>query len=286
MQKKHKRLGSGIDALLGTLEMDESENHSGIKQIDISKIVANENQPRQYFNTEKLGELANSIRMQGVLQPIIVEEYGEEFRIVAGERRFRASRLAGLKEVPVIIRNLSDEDRIIVALLENIQRENISPLEEATAYKDLMEVADLTQQELADKLGKNRSTVANLLRLLNLPSHMQGAINKGELTAGHARALLSITERDQQEKVFQEITQNKTSVRHVENRVQNIAKTQAPETKNNRYAAIETCIKEKIDLPVKIKPKAKGCVLEVVFHTDSDLKLLLNMLNINTNTHE
>ena len=187
--------------------------------IALDKLSANPNQPRKNFDKEELAELADSIREQGIIQPIIAEEAGDgSYTIIAGERRVRAARLAGLSEVPAILRKYSDEKRMVVSIIENIQRANLNPIEEASAYRQLMELESLSQDEAASKVGKKRATVANALRLLKLPKEMQESIQKAEISAGHARAILSVQGSRTQEALFREIIKKGLSVREAEKR--------------------------------------------------------------------
>ncbi len=208
-----KKLGSGIDALLGSLDNENASQ--GIHTLSINDIYPNPNQPRKHFAQSSLEELAISIKQQGVLQPILVEEHAQQYLIVAGERRYRAAMIAGLAEIPAIIRTFTDEQRLEVALLENIQREDLNPLEEAQAYYDLMQLGGMSQQQLAQRLGKSRSAISNSLRLLNLSQPLQRAVVGGELSAGHARALLTVDET-QQTVLHQAIIKDGLSVRQVE----------------------------------------------------------------------
>ena len=216
-------LGKGLAALLPN-EDDENpvpatKKAAGEILVSLEKLKANPGQPRKDFDEEDLAELADSIKQQGIIQPIIAEEAGDgTYTIIAGERRMRAARLAGLKEAPVILRKYSGEKRMEVSLIENIQRTNLNPIEEAAAYKQLMEANRLSQDELAVRVGKNRATVANALRLLNLPPEIQESLRKGELSSGHARALLSVTGVRAQETLFREILKKGLSVREAEKR--------------------------------------------------------------------
>ncbi len=210
-----KALGRGIEALLhGEEGRGES---SGVRVVPLSALVAGEHQPRKGFRQEALAELADSIRQKGILQPILVEKTGEaSYRVVAGERRFRAAELAGLKEVPVLVRSLTEAERLEIALIENIQREDLTPLEEASAYQQLMTLAGISQEELARRVGKKRPTVANALRLLKLPESMQASLERGELTPGHARAILSLVNPADQEILYRRIREGSISVREAE----------------------------------------------------------------------
>ena len=203
--------------------------------IALEKLKANPNQPRKTFDEAELAELADSIQQQGIIQPILAEDNEDgTYTIIAGERRTRAARLAGLAEVPVILRKYSEEKRMVVSLIENIQRANLNPIEEASAYRQLMELEGLSQEEAAAKVGKNRATVANALRLLKLPSDMQTSIQKGELSPGHARAVLSVSGAKVQEMLFQEILKKGLSVREAEKR----AAAMGSQNKKSEKAAV------------------------------------------------
>ena len=216
--------------------------------IALEKIKANPNQPRKTFDEAELAELADSIRQQGIIQPIIVEDAGDgTYTIIAGERRTRAARLAGLTEVPAILRKYSDEKRMVVSLVENIQRANLNPIEEAAAYRQLMELENLSQEDAATKVGKNRATVANALRLLKLPSEMQESIRKSELSPGHARAVLSVPGARQQELLFREILKKGLSVREAEKRAAALGK----EAKKGEKAAGKGTLPELTDMEEK-----------------------------------
>ncbi len=211
-------LGKGLDALLSGTEADETRpSGSGELRLPLDKLKANPNQPRRVFDEDALQELAASIREHGVIQPVVVEEAGDgTYLIVAGERRCRAARIAGLKEVPAVVRNYSDERRLEVALIENVQRMDLNPIEEAEAYRKLMELTGLSQEEVAARVGKNRSTVANALRLLKLPEDVQGSLAAGQLTPGHARSILSVVNPADQRVLFNRIVSDGISVREAE----------------------------------------------------------------------
>ena len=210
-----KALGRGIEALLKTA--GEDRNVSAVNEVSPDSLSVNPYQPRQDFNEDNLNELADSIRQKGILQPVLVESAGEgKYIIIAGERRVRAAKIAGLKQIPVIVKQFSDEDKLEIALIENIQRENLSPVEEAYAYKKLIDISGLNQEEIARKVGRKRSTIANALRLLKLPESIQDALGKGRITSGHARALLMIEDKEQQKNLFQRILKHRLSVRQAE----------------------------------------------------------------------
>ena len=232
-------LGKGFDALLDNNDDDDLQTvavpatalpiandktepvknaaEAGVVQMPVEKLIPNPGQPRKNFDEAELNELADSIKTYGIIQPIIAaNDGGGTYIIIAGERRTRAAKIAGLKTVPVIIRNYTDQKRLEVSLIENIQRSDLNPIEEAAAYKNLMDFAGLSQDELAVRMGKNRSTVANSLRLLKLSVEMQKSIEEGKVSSGHARALLSVTDLRAREKLFREILDGGLSVREAE----------------------------------------------------------------------
>ena len=220
ISKKHG-LGRGINSLIdeySTYEVKKlEETGSKIMEIDVSSIKPNPNQPRKTFDPDALMDLSSSIKAQGVLQPILVEEIADNvYVIVAGERRFRAAKLAGLRKIPCIVRSFSDLQRMEISLIENIQRENLNPVEEARAFSYLLAQAGIKQEELAQRVGKGRSTITNSLRLLNLPEKMLEGLEKGYITSGHARALLSVENPADQEVLFSRIISEDLSVRQAE----------------------------------------------------------------------
>jgi ParB family chromosome partitioning protein len=213
------RLGKGLDALLPRGETPAVSAETGEITLPLDKLIANPAQPRKHFDEAELLELADSIKEHGVIQPIIAEDAGNgTYIIVAGERRSRAARMAGLTEVPALIRNYSDEKRMEVSLIENVQRADLNPVEEAAAYRQLMDLTGRSQDEVAARVGKNRSTVANALRLLKLPPPMLEALGAGKISPGHGRALLSAAPGEGQETLFREILDGGISVREAEKR--------------------------------------------------------------------
>lgn len=222
VRKKFNTLGRGLDALIST-EAVSTSGSSTINEIPIDQIEANPNQPRREFDEEALQELANSIREIGIVQPITLRQIDtNHFQIIAGERRWRASQIAGLRSMPAYIRTISDENVMEMALVENIQREDLNSIEIALAYKHLLDNSGMTQEKVADRVGKKRTTVANFLRLLKLPAPVQMALQKNEIDMGHARALLSLDSPSLQIKLFKEIVKNSYSVRKVEDLVKRL----------------------------------------------------------------
>lgn len=206
-------LGRGLDALLGSYS-ETVENT--VQNISLNLIDNNSNQPRVQFDEDKLSELAESIRVHGIVQPILLKKIGERYRIIAGERRFRAARLAGLSEIPAIIKNMSEREMQEVALIENLQRVDLNPIEEASAIKELLTGYGLTQEELASRLGKSRPAITNALRLLTLPQEVQGMLRDGKLSAGHARALAALDDPEDIIEIANCVADNKLSVRETE----------------------------------------------------------------------
>ncbi len=213
--KMQRGLGRGLGALLGEAAEGAENGRDEVRQLKLTDIDPNRGQPRERFDEEALRELAESIRAVGVLQPIIVRQTGNRYEIIAGERRFRASRLAGLEEIPAIVRDWDEQKRLEAALIENLQRDDLNPVEEAVGVKRLMEAAGLTQERVAERLGKSRPAVANLLRLLTLPEEVQKMLVDGRLTAGHARALVTV-EPSRQVQLANLTVQQNWSVRQLE----------------------------------------------------------------------
>ena len=293
-------LGKGLSALLPSDEKDNAvqnlweEQEPGVKKsapakgeifIALEKLNANPNQPRKNFNEEELAELADSIRQQGIIQPIIAEDTGDgTYTIIAGERRTRAARLAGLTEVPVILRKYPDEKRMEVSLIENIQRSNLNPIEEASAYRQLMEMEGISQDEVAVKVGKNRATVANALRLLKLPLKIQESIRKGELSPGHARAVLSVLNPGAQESLFQEILKKGLSVREAEKRaialgnVNKKPQTSASKGRAPELAAMEEKFITRLGTKVVVKGDLKKGTILIDYYSMEDLDRLYELL--------
>jgi ParB family chromosome partitioning protein len=223
IKKKYAALGRGLDALISTEEEVETSGSSSISQIALSQIEANPNQPRREFDEKALEELADSIRNFGIIQPITLRQLSDDrYQIIAGERRWRASQMAGIQRIPAYIRTADDENMMQMALVENIQREELNPIEVALAYQHLIERYNLKQEELSEKIGKNRATIANTLRLLKLPAQVQMAIKNRQIDKGHARALLSLADPAMQVKFFKEVLEKGYSVRQIEEMVAQI----------------------------------------------------------------
>jgi ParB family chromosome partitioning protein len=254
-------------------------------KIPLEKIKPNPNQPRKHFDEGDLAELADSIRSHGILQPLLVEDDGAgRWIIVAGERRWRAARLAGLAEVPAFVRNYSEEKRREVALIENVQRADLNPMEEAGAYKALMDLTGLSQDDIAGRVGKNRSTVANALRLLKLPPAAREALEKGDITAGHGRALLSVNNEAARERLLAEILQKGLSVREVETRAAALNKAGAAKAKpaatkrDPELNAMEDRFRERLGTKVAINGDMRQGSISIEYYSMDDLDRLLGLL--------
>ncbi|AEF85621.1 chromosome-partitioning protein ParB [Treponema primitia ZAS-2] len=259
-----------------------------ILTIPLDKLKANPGQPRKRFEEESLRELADSIAQLGIIQPLIVEEAGDgTWLIVAGERRSRAAHLAGLTEVPVIVRSYSDEKRMEVALIENVQRSDLNPIEEAAAYRQIMDITGCSQDEVAVKVGRNRSTVANALRLLKLPPLIREALERDEITSGHGRAILSVQEEANQEQLYREISVEGLSVREAEKRAAALNKPRpekaapAPaetERRDPELAAMEQRFIDRLGTKVAIKGDFKKGNIQIEYYSMDDLDRLLGIL--------
>jgi ParB family transcriptional regulator, chromosome partitioning protein len=227
---KRKALGKGLDALLPSAGVSSGEASRTLTKLGIEEIHRNPRQPRQYFNKEKLHELAESIKSNGILQPIIVRKSKDGFEIVAGERRWRAAQEAGETQVPCIIQSVGDREILELALIENIQRDDLSPIEEASAYKMMLDEFTLTQEEIAKKVGKSRVAVTNTLRLLQLPLGIQAMVTEGKLSMGHARALIPLPKESLQNQLSREIIKSDLSVRQTENKVRGLLQSDEKKT--------------------------------------------------------
>ncbi|NBC30400.1 MAG: ParB/RepB/Spo0J family partition protein [Spirochaetes bacterium] len=234
-----KRLGKGIDALIQSQDDEAAPEHiEGLTQVPLDKLRPNPDQPRKHFSEEAIEELAASIRAKGVLQPLLVEESGDgNYLIIAGERRYRAALKAGIQTVPILPRSFTSTEKLEIALIENLQREDLNPIEEARAYQSLMETANATQDELSKRLGKNRSTIANALRLLRLPVSVQEAVAAGRLSPGHARAVLSVENADGRANLAEALLSQDVSVRVAERAAALVNAGSSPEEALHRAAA-------------------------------------------------
>ena len=280
MQKQ--ALGKGLGALIPDLTaLDEKDRKSlGIMEVELDKIAPNEFQPRKVFNDEKLKELAASIKAQGIIQPVIVHRIGSNFGLIAGERRWRAARIAGLKTIPALVREASKRELIEQALIENIQREDLNPLEAAEAFKQLQDEYKLTHDDLSKRVGKERSTITNFLRLLGLPKEIKQHLAAGELNMGHAKALLSLERQRDQIAAASQIVKKALSVREAEAlaaRLKRPVKSgKAKDT--SAYQAAEERLRKALGTKVSIAPRAKGGRIVIEYYSSEELERVLERI--------
>ncbi len=280
---KKRALSRGLSTLLADAEKVGATAVSTIQEIPISQIVPNPNQPRKSFDEETLMELAQSIKELGVVQPLTVRKVGNQYQIIAGERRYRASKIAGLTEVPAYIRDVEDEQVLELALVENIQRKDLDPMEIAISYQRLMEECNLTQGALSERVGKKRSSVANYLRLLKLPAEIQLGLRENLLQMGHARALLSIPDYDRQIVIYDKILKEDLSVRKVEELAKNMGeekKKVQEKPKPNDYEVLENHLENHFGTKVRLQRGRNGKgKLTISFTSDTDLERIIALLD-------
>ena len=299
-------LGKGLDALIPNVINEKSNDNKNentkykstdstlkeaeegqVKIVNITKIEPNREQPRRNFDEEALEELAESIRQFGLLQPILVHDKKTYYEIVAGERRWRAEKKAGLKEIPVIIKELTEQEIVEISLIENIQRENLNPIEEAQAYKRLLTEFNLKQEEVAERVSKSRTAVTNSMRLLKLSDSVQQMVIDNMITTGHARALITIEDPEQQYEVAKRVFDEKLNVRDVEKLVKNLNKpvkekkaVTADKSLEAVYQNIEENLKQKLSTKVNITPKGNGAgKIEIEFYSHDDLEKIMDLLS-------
>jgi len=280
MQPK-KGLGKGLSALIPQGVFTGGRT---IVNVDINKVIPNPRQPRTTFREESLQELSESIKQRGIAQPILVRMRKGEYELVAGERRLRAAKLAGLTAVPAIVKDFTDGESLELSLIENLQREDLNPLDEAEAYQRLVKEFNLTQQEIAKRVGKNRTTVTNTMRLLELPGEVKSALRNSELSAGHARALLTIEDKEKQLLVFRDVVRNKLSVRDIEVLVYGAPQTR--EAKKTKKVAVKNIelqpLIEQLSTHLGTKVKIHGTPqrgrIEVEYYSQEDLERLLELI--------
>lgn len=294
MAKAARGLGKGLDSLIPVAvpktepaekETNKEDNTQGI-YVKITKVEPNREQPRKNFDEDALQELADSIKQYGIVEPLIVQDRNTYYEIIAGERRWRAAKLAGLKEVPVIIRNYTEQEIVEISLIENIQREDLNPIEEAQAYRRLLTEFNLKQDEVAERVSKSRTAVTNSMRLLKLCDEVQQMIIDDMITTGHARALISIEDPEQQYTIAQKVFDEKLSVRDVEKLVKNLNKPEkvkkevvADKALEAVYQDLEEKLKQSLGTKVSITSKGDGSgKLEIEFYTHDDLEKITDLL--------
>lgn len=297
MAVKKKGLGKGLDSLIpdnkniktitsekAAEEKKEEQVKSGVQMLKINMVEPNRDQPRKSFEEDALLELADSIKQFGILQPLIVRKRKDYYEIIAGERRWRAAKIAGIKEVPVIIKEYTDQEIVEIGLIENIQRENLNPIEEAMAYKRLLEEFNLKQDEVAERVSKSRTAVTNSMRLLKLDSKVQQMIIDDMITTGHARALLAIDDPELQYTLASQIFDEKLSVRETEKLVKEIKNPKKPKEKkvvenSFIYRDLENKMKDIFGTKVSISSKGKGKgKIEIEYYSDDELEQMFEMI--------
>ena len=292
MENKRRALGKGLEQLFGSENVDidafeqnivdNANNNNEIKQINLSEIRSNPYQPRTYFNEDALNELAESIKIHGVVEPIIVKKSIKGYELVAGERRTKASRLAGLETIPAVVKDFTDQEMMDIAILENIQREDLSPLELAEGFKKYIETTGMSQEEVAKKFGKSRSYITNALGLLNLPTPVKEKINNKEISASHARVLSKFDDENVINELADKVAKEKISVRELElisSTDESIPKRKPitrQSIKINKYGVYENALKEKLGLRVNVLDNK----IVIPFNTEEDLNRIFELLNI------
>jgi len=280
-KKLGKGLGRGLDAIFATENVELVTDNDKIVEIALDEIKKNPYQPRTYFNEEKLNELKESIEKNGLLQPIIVKKAVKGYYIIAGERRYRAFELLGRKEIPAIIKEMTDEEMMVFAVLENLQREDLSALEESESYKNLMDKMSLTQEELAKKLGKSRPYIANSLRLLKLPAEIKNKLEQGVISAAHARTLLSLKTKKAMEEVCALVVERKMSVRELEEYVAKLLKPKEVKKVKAKDIFIEeqeNILKKRLGTSVTIKQgRNKKGKIEIEFKDNDEFERIISL---------
>ena len=278
-----KQVGDGFKPS-PTMQVLESNIQQGIRNIPIEKIKANKYQPREDFNQESLDDLTASIKEKGFIQPVLVRLKDNEYELIAGERRLRAAKKLGYKEIPAIIKEASDLDSLELSIIENVQREDLNPIDQAKAYKRLREEFNMTQEKVADTIGKDRATVANILRLLNLPAKIQEHVSRGTISMGHARAILSLDKESEQMRLCTKVLKDDLSVRDTESYAKNIVgKGLKPFPtkiidKDANLASLEQELREIFGTKVKILKSKKGGKIEIEFYSDTDMERVITLL--------
>ncbi|MEN0651294.1 ParB/RepB/Spo0J family partition protein [Caldifermentibacillus hisashii] len=277
-----KGLGKGLDSLFSNVKLEEEET---VQEVNIKELRPNPYQPRKIFSDEAIEELKQSILEHGILQPLIVRKSIKGYEIVVGERRYRAAKMAGLDIVPVVVRDLNDQQMMELAVLENLQREDLTPIEEGAAYQMLMDQLHITQEQLAKRLGKSRPHIANHVRLLSLPKEIQQLIIDGKLSMGHGRALLGLKKKDKIKPVVDKVIKEQLNVRQLEQLVNNLNKNVPRETNKQKekkdifLIEQETYLRERFGTTVYIKQSKNKGKIEIQFFSKDDLNRILEMLN-------
>ncbi len=283
MAKKRPALGKGIGALLSSAAQEGGKKYFSCP---IEELKPHSQQPRKTFNDRKMAELVASIKEKGVIQPLVVRQVDDSYQIIAGERRWRAAQQAGLDRVPVVIQDVSEKSALEIALIENIQREDLNPLEEAGAYQHLMESFDLLQEEVAKRVGKDRSTVTNALRLLRLPDQVKSDLAENRLSMGHARALLALENEDDMIEASQEVIRKKLSVRETEKLIKKIknlfgakpGRKTAEKRRDPNIIAVEDSLRQSLGTQVRLIDRGKDGRIEISYNSRDELERLISLL--------
>ena len=287
--KKTRGLGRGLDALFADQapirkeaeKKEEEKSADAVQYININDIKPNAQQPRKSFDPDKIRELADSLREHGIIQPLVVRKSGEVYEIVAGERRWRAAREAGISQIPCIIREFTDEENMLIAIIENMQREDLNPLEEAEGLNEMMKTYGMTQQEISKSVGKSRPYIANSLRLLKLPEDIQGYVTEGKMSAGHARALISVEDEKLRKSLCEKILDDTLTVRQVEKLVAEAGKPRKKplrRVKNADTLSVERELKELFGTKVSINQKGRKGTIELEYYSKEELNRLIDIL--------
>ena len=281
----NKRLGKGLEQLFSNERIDfnnlektiiDEAKKSDIVEINLDEIRSNPYQPRKTFDEESLKELAESIKEHGVVQPVIVKKSIKGYELVAGERRTKASKIAGKTTIPAIIRDFNDEEMMEIALIENIQRENLNPIEEALAYENIIKATGMTQEKIAQKFGKSRSYVTNMLGLLNLPKETKELVEKGDISASHARVLSKMEDEKKINEIAKKVVNDKINVREIEELVKQVNLAPTKKIVPNTYKIYEDVLREKVGTKVKVSNKK----IEIPFDSQKDLERILEILHV------
>ena len=286
MATKKRGLGKGLDSLIpqGKIKVGSDKPGGNVLSININQVEPDREQPRKTFNEDELNELADSIKAHGIFQPLLVQKKDDYYEIVAGERRWRAAKIAGLKEVPCIVREFSEQEKVTIQLIENIQREDLNPIDEALAYKRLIDEFNMKQDEVAENVGKNRTTITNSMRLLNLADEVQEMLVDEKLTPGHARALLSVSDKNEQIRLANQVFDEKMSVRDTEKLVKSLGKPKkkkpmTPEQLQLIYRQLEDRLIKSIEAKATIKPadSRKGKI-EIEYYSQDELEAIVDKI--------
>jgi len=277
---ERKALGKGIEALIPEKEEERGER---VVFVPIAQIKPSPFQPREDFDTQSIEELSQSIKEKGVIQPLLVRRKGDDFELIAGERRLRAANLLNIKELPIIVKDVNDEDSLELALIENIQREELNPIEEAHAFQFLIDKFHLTQEKISEVLGKSRVSVANILRLLKLPQEIQQEIKKGRISFGHGRALLEVEDENLQRRLAQEVISKGLSVRELENllkmrRPKGIKRKMGVSPREPFVAVLEEELQHALATKVRISKRIKRGYISIDFYSQEDLERIANII--------